>query len=140
MTRPTTPASPNAIEDELLAELALQTSEEIKLARAHERLAIRVKVKLLPGNASDVVRGPIAGTTLDLSEGGCRAVFNRAPAVGDLYRARFDYPGIANTTVFVRCVRCRLLDEESFESGFMFFQPIDLSGGTKRGESKELLD
>ena len=46
--------------------------------------------------------------------------------VGDIYRLTFDKELLDVPTIFARCLRCRLIREDSFEAGFAFFTKIKL--------------
>ncbi len=111
---------------EMLQELERSTSDEIRRQRAHFRLAVKAGVILQPGNASDLLKFKVKGVTGDISQGGCSALFPIPIHVGDIYRIQFDRTMLDLPLTFVRCVRCRLVREESFEAGFTFFSPIAL--------------
>ena len=59
--------------------------------------------------------------------------------VGDMYRLSFDRSMLNLEPLIARCVRCRLVREDSFEAGFSFFQPVDLSA-LKTSEEDSLFD
>lgn len=111
---------------ELLGELERNTSEEIRRRRSHFRVEVKARITIQPGNASDLAKLKTQGTTGDLSEGGCRALFPLPVRVGDVYRLSFDERRIDLPITFARCLRCRLLREDAFEVGFAFFVPIPL--------------
>lgn len=111
---------------DLLQELERNKSDEIRRQRQHFRLMLKARVTLLPGSASELMTFRVQGVTGDLSEGGCCALFPTPARVGDVYRLEFDRSVLDLPTTFARCVRCRLLREESYEAGFMFFSPICL--------------
>lgn len=111
---------------EMLQELERSTSDEIRRQRAHFRLAVKAGVILQPGNASDMLKFKVKGVTGDISQGGCSALFPIPIHVGDIYRIEFDRNMLDLPLTFVRCVRCRLVREDSFEAGFTFFSPITL--------------
>ena len=50
-----------------------------------------------------------------------------------MYRLSFDRTVLDVESLFVRCLRCRLVRENAFEAGFSFFQPVDLSKLEKHG-------
>lgn len=110
----------------MLQELSANTPEEVQRQRAHFRLTIKAGVIAQPGNASDLVKLKIKGTTVDISQGGLSAVFPGPIRVGDVYRLGFDPDQLDLPLTFARCVRCRLIHEEAFEAGFAFFCPISL--------------
>ena len=107
-----------------LVDIERRSADEIHRMRAHERLALKARVALAPGNASDP-SAPMNGVTADVSRGGCRAIFPGPVRVGDVYRLRFDREKLALPLVFARCLRCRMLREDAFEAGFSFFTPVD---------------
>jgi len=111
---------------DLLNELEQNTPDEIRHNRAHFRLATKARIVLQPANSSDLLKFKMQGTTGDLSEGGCRALFPMPPRVGDVYRIEFDRKQLDLPLTFGRCVRCHLLREDAYEAGFMFFTPISL--------------
>lgn len=111
---------------EMLQELERNRSDEIRRQRAHFRLAVKAGVILQPGNASDMLKFKVKGVTGDISQSGCSALFPMPIHVGDVYRMQFDRNMLDLPLTFVRCVRCRLVREDSFEAGFTFFSPITL--------------
>ena len=125
---PDSPLDPlsDAVAFELLGELERNTSEEIRRRRSHFRVEVKARITIQPGNASDLAKLKTQGTTGDLSEGGCRALFPLPVRVGDVYRLSFDERRIDLPITFARCLRCRLLREDAFEVGFAFFVPIPL--------------
>ncbi len=118
---------------EYLKELEQQSSELVR-QRVHARKDAKVKVVLQPGNSSELLTLKIQGVTGDISEGGCRAMFPLPLKVGDIYRLKFDHSQVEIPLVFARCVRCRLVRETAFETGFSFFQPITLPDNLSEGE------
>ena len=111
---------------DLLQELERNTPDEIRRQRVHFRLAIKTQLTLQPGNASDLLKFKMQGTTGDLSEGGCRALFPMPVHVGDIYRLQFDKEQLNLPLTFARCVRCYLLREDAYETSFSFFTPLSL--------------
>lgn len=110
----------------LLQELEHNTPDEIRRQRTHFRIAIKAKVILEPGSASELLKFRVQGVTGDISEGGCRALFPAPVHVGDVYRLSFDREMFDQPLTFARCVRCRLLREDAYEAGFQFFASIRL--------------
>lgn len=127
--------TPNGVRDEdaidMLQELERNTSDEIRRQRTHFRLDIKTRVVLQPGNASELLKFKLQGTTGDLSEGGCRLLLPMPVSVGDIYRLSFDRQQLDLPVTFARCVRCQLLREDAFEAGFKFFSPITLPQNVK---------
>ena len=60
--------------------------------------------------------------------------------VGDIFRLEFDLEWIEAPLVFGRCLRCRLVREDVFETGFKFFNPVDLTNRKKVVKEDDLLD
>lgn len=118
---------------DMLQELERNTPDEIRSQRSHFRLEIKARVTLQPGNASDVLKFKMQGTTGDVSRGGCRILFPLPVHVGDIYRLEFDRQQLNVPLVFARCVRCVLLRESAYEAGFSFFTPVALPEGAPAG-------
>lgn len=120
----------NGINDDhafdLLRELEQNTPDNIRHQRAHFRLEVKTRVTLQPGNASDLLKFKMQGTSGDISEGGCRILFPLPVRVGDIYRLEFDQKQLGLPLTFARCVRCQQLREDAYEAGFSFFCPISL--------------
>lgn len=114
------------LEAKLLEELERQSQQEIQKLRAHERRARNVRVDLWPGNSSQQGELHLVGRTNDISEGGCSAIFPSAVLPGDIFRLGFDAEVVDMPSVFARALRCRMLNEGSFEVGFRFFNTIVL--------------
>ncbi len=123
---------------EALRELEQNTSQAIIAARSSERVDIRTPVVIRPGNSSDRHRFRLEGMTADISDGGMMVLTTRPILPGDVYWVTFTDPSIALDSLFARCLRCRLVQEGAFESGFRFLQPIDLR--TILGESAHSAD
>ncbi len=112
---------------DLLQELERNKSDEIRRQRVHERLIIKTKVIVQPGNASDLMKLKVQAVTSDISSGGCQVLTPVTLNVGDIYRISFDRSEIDLHMTFARCLRCRLIREDAFEAGFSFFHSLDLS-------------
>ena len=119
---------------EALSELERNTPDAVKQQRAHERVSIRCKVVAEPGNASDRLSMKVQGLTGDLSTGGCQVLFPVPVGVGDLYRLSFDRSMVDTAPIYVRCMRCRVVRDDAYEVGFLFFQPMDLEAALRSGE------
>jgi c-di-GMP-binding flagellar brake protein YcgR len=118
----------------LIAELERQSIEQIRQVRAHERIRSRVGVELRPGNASARGDLPVRGKTNDISEGGCSAIFPSAILPGDIFQLEFDATAIDLPVVFAHAMRCRMLKEGSFETGFRFFTPVVMPSTTEASD------
>jgi hypothetical protein len=118
---------PNEDDDfETLQKIEKLASEDARQQRAHERIAYKSKVILQPGNSSDFLGFKVQGIIGNISNQGCQAMFPIPLEVGDMYRMRFEKESLDVPLMFVRCLRCRLVSENEFETGFSFFGPITL--------------
>lgn len=119
---------------ELLSELEQQTPEAIRRLRSSERHEVQSGVKIRPANASAFGEQAIEGVTGDVSPGGCRVMSAVPIRVGDVYKLEIEKGELDLPILFARCLRCRLVREDAFESGFAFFTSIKLdevrSGGS----------
>lgn len=116
----------SASDADLVREIERQTQREIAKLRKHERRARNVRVDLWPGNSSAANDVHLVGRTNDISEGGCAAIFPAAVLPGDIFRLGFDSEVVDIPLVFARALRCRMLNEGSFEVGFRFFNQVRL--------------
>lgn len=115
---------------EALAELERNTPDSVKKMRSHERLTVRCKVIVQPGNASDRIQMKVQGVTGDMSATGTQVLLPVPIGVGDIFRISFDRTVINVAPTFARCMRCRVVRDDAFETGFSFFSPIDLTLAT----------
>ncbi len=121
-----------------LRELESQCSANYEKDRAHQRVTLKMKVILQPGNSSELLNLKLQGVTGEISDGGCRAMLPLPLGVGDVYRLRFD-PGQMDLPLwFVRCLRCRMVDEDAYDAGFKFFREINVAEAL-RHQRQELL-
>ena len=111
---------------EALNELERNTEQAIIAQRVSERLDVRVKVVIRPANSSERHRRSIEGLTADVSDGGCKLLTSTPVMAGDVFWLAFDEDRTRIGAVFGRCMRCRLVQEDAFELGFKFLNPIDL--------------
>lgn len=112
---------------ETLQEIENQTSDNSRQKRAFDRVPYKSKVILQPGNSSEYLGVKVQGVIGNISERGCQAMFPVPVEVGDLYRIQFDNEQLDIPLTFVRCLRCRLISEDEFETGFLFLSPIAIS-------------
>jgi len=104
------------------------------------RIRTSFGVKIQPGNSSDRDQPAIEGRCRDVSATGCGILSNRAPRVGDVYLLDFDKTNrVVAPSVYGRCVRCHLLSENAFESGFAFFADQDIENEDENDEEAEPL-
>lgn len=92
-----------------------------------QRLVQELRVSLRPSSSSSRQTELVAGFCKNVSRAGCCVVGESAPRVGDVYRFELN----SDTThplhgTHARCVRCHLVDEDAFDSGFSFLSPVDL--------------
>ena len=112
---------------EALSELENNTSRAILVQRSSERIEIQAKVLIQPGNASQRHQATIEGITADVSNGGCMILLPRPILVGDMFWLTFDKASFRIGSLMSRCLRCRMVREDAYESGFRFMNEIDLS-------------
>jgi len=123
---------------EVLRELESQCSAKYEKHRSHQRVTLKMKVILQPGNSSELMSLKLQGVTGEISDGGCRAMFPLPLGVGDVYRLRFDPEQMDLPVTFARCLRCRLVDEDAYDVGFRFFKEINTAEAI-RHQTQELL-
>lgn len=114
MARETTESSPDGTE-----------SRVTDCRAANTRHTLNTDVILRPASTSARDSEEISGSCRNVSQSGCGLVARRAPRVGDVYR--FETPDHSSHPldgINARCVRCHLLDENSFDAGFAFFAPL----------------
>lgn len=111
---------------ELMRDIESQTPDEIRRRRLSHRVAVKARVLLQPGNASELASLKIEGVVGDISSYGCRLMTAAPLRVGDIYRLRFQGQLEELPMTFMRCVRCHLVRDDAFESGFQSFHPIVL--------------
>ena len=130
MTTPgnTIKSSPAAADEalQMLRDLEQNTSDEIRRQRAHDRLVVKCKLIVAPGNSSQRQSFVAQGVTGDISGGGCNALLPVPLLVGDIYLLTLDRAQVDIPPVFARCQRCRFVREDAFEVGFAFLQPVKL--------------
>lgn len=114
-----------------LAELEQSSQENATRLRAHERLQVRVSLKVQPGNSSERGRAALECMTADISDGGCMVLAPRPLIPGDVYWLTFDSERTTIGSLFGRCMRCRLISEDVFEIGFRFFVPIQVANALR---------
>lgn len=128
------------LELDIIKDIENQSVEQLRKKRLHERMTIRTKVLLRPGNASEMHTMKVQGITRDLSNGGSLAMFPVAVKVGDIYRLEFSAENLDLPVVFARCLRCRMIHEQAFEAGFSFFNQISLQNSAQGAGGDDLLE
>ncbi len=111
-------------DNDLIAELASNTRAEVESRRQFTRFEVALPLTLFPGNFGDDAP-PVVGTTVDVSQGGCLAVFERAVLVGNLYRLDIACASTGLPTIYARCIRARMLHDSAIEAAFTFFTQIE---------------
>jgi len=140
MSAPPTPDKSRVeeIDVELLKELERRSLDQVRKLRRHDRVEVRVPVRLHPANPSDHEGRVILGVTHDLSRGGCRATLRAAPRAGDIYRLNIEIERGTSPLIFARCLRTKLVREDAFDAAFSVFSPLDMPGD--EGQSEEEVD
>ena len=134
------PVDLSEIDVDLLDKIGRSSLQEVHQLRLHERIEVRLDVLVQPGNSSDRGRYEARGHTKDVSKGGCRCILPSAPIVGDVYRIQLHDGEHTLPMAFARCLRCRLLSEDSFDCAFAFFSPLDAPEIIAGSEKGDLLD
>jgi len=122
---------------EALSELTENTSDAILRQRSSERVRIRTRVTIRPGDSSRRHDYAIDGLTGDISSGGCQVLTERPIVPGDVLWLSFTDKNLAIGSLLARCMRCRLVREDAFEAGFRFFNEIDLAGAIQQHDDHQ---
>lgn len=107
-------------------ELASNTAEMIRARRKNERVRVDAAATMVPANLSDRDSAVWTGICHDISSNGCRLVISSPITVGDVFLLTLKSNKMNIDPIFVRCIRCHLLREDSFECGVAFFSDIRL--------------
>jgi len=116
---------------EALSDLERNTSEAVISQRSSARLEIRTKIRVSPGNASQRHTMTIEGLTGDISNGGCLVLASYPLMAGDIYWLSFPDDNLRLGSMFARCVRCRMVRDDTYEMGFSFFNDVEVAGAIK---------
>jgi len=118
---------------DLMRDIERQTPEEIRRKRLSHRISVKARVLLQPGNSSELGSFKLEGMLGDISSNGCRIMTALPMRVGDIYRVSFRDALAELPLTFLRCIRCHLVREGAYESGFQSFHPMTLPdvGGLK---------
>ena len=117
-----------------LSELERNTDAAILAQRSSERIDIQARIFVRPANASQRHQFTIEGVTADVSNGGCMALFSRPIMVGDMFWITFDDERLRLGSLFARCLRCRMVREDAYETGFRFLNDVDLASALTSSE------
>lgn len=109
--------------------------------RKYARTRINAKLSLRPANSSERRQEMISGICRDISIAGFAATLESPPQVGSVYWSSFDTTEFDVNPIFVRCMRCRFLNEDTFEAAFAFFteQPLPPLGMPSTSHDNDLL-
>lgn len=123
---------------DVLSRLDQEVTEEAKAQRTHERMQLRARIQLQPGNMSQRADFKVNGVLGDLSDGGFQGLFPRPMNVGDFYYVQFDRSKIDLPGMLAMCKRCRQVRHDAYESGFAFFAAVDAVSaiGQKDGDDE----
>ncbi|MEM7457055.1 MAG: PilZ domain-containing protein [Planctomycetota bacterium] len=129
-------ASVDSHGDDLIAALGdLEQAVSEGSRRESNRSKLNCAVRLLPGNVSDrEIKKAVSGTCKDISPGGCRLVLKSSLIVGDIFLLQVE-DKIGMDPAFVRCVRCHMLREDSFDCGLEFLSPLQLPTNANKDDS-----
>ena len=111
---------------EALRDLESNSHQAFVAQRASERVEIHARLVVRPGNASQRYASSVEGVTADVSNGGCMALLSRPVMPGDFFFFLFDDSEIQLGSLAARCLRCRMVREDTFEVGFKFMSPVDI--------------
>ncbi|MHC4377505.1 MAG: PilZ domain-containing protein [Planctomycetota bacterium] len=110
---------------DVLSRLGEEVTDEAKSQRAHDRVELRARVQVQPGNISEREAYKVQGVLGDLSDDGMQALFPRPLGVGDFFYIQFDRSKVDLPGVLALCKRCRQVRSDAFESGFSFVQMVN---------------
>ncbi|CAG0975138.1 hypothetical protein PHYC_01463 [Phycisphaerales bacterium] len=124
---------------DLMRDIERQTPDEIRRKRSSHRIAVKARIVVQPGNSSDLGKLKLEGVLGDISANGCRIMTALPLRVGDIYRIDFRDALADLPMTFVRCVRCHLVREGAYESGFQTFHALVLPDDGGLREEAEIL-
>lgn len=130
--------SSNSESLETLLELQRRDASQGPQNRA-QRIGVECKIAIESGNSSQRDGTRREAICNDLSVSGCRLITPEPLRVGDIYRLSFE-KSLNLPSAFARCVRCRLLREDAFETGLQFFNEISIPGADKVAGDSDLAD
>lgn len=111
---------------EAFNELERCTDRAILAQRSSERVEVRAKLTVRPGNPSQRHQYCVEAVTADISNGGCMILASRAVLPGDIYYLTFFEQLAGVGPLLARCMRCRMVQEDAFEVGIRFLQDVPL--------------
>ncbi|MEM7782975.1 MAG: PilZ domain-containing protein [Planctomycetota bacterium] len=108
--------------------------------RSKNRVAINSQAVIFPANAIDRDGTEIKGLCRDVSTSGCRVIMKKPLMVGSVYFMELIDSQTAIDPMFVRCIRCHLLREDTFECGLSFLSPLNFENEDALSDSLLNLD
>lgn len=118
----------NGLVDDVFPASSLTTPTRSDKRTTAKRFVENLPVVLRPSSSSQRWTEEIGGLCKNLSHTGCGVIGKLAPRVGDLYRFELDdQPQHPLHGAHARCVRCQMLDEDTFESGFCFLSVLEIT-------------
>ena len=119
--------SPQMSAEELLADLR---QSEAMAPNSNVRRTARITdssvITIRPASSSQRSLPSFQGRLRDAARGGVGLLTELPPAVGDVYVLTFEVSPFESSQVVARCMHCKLIREDAFESGFAFFAPVPL--------------
>jgi hypothetical protein len=115
---------------ELIHDLETGDDAKYETVREHRRLALNVRLNVLPGNLSQRGEWTIASVTFDISDGGCRVYTERSVLVGDVYALDFGVPGMSPPLAI--CRRSQVFGD-GVEAGMQFLEEVDVQAIAAKG-------
>lgn len=123
--------------DDLAACIAAMRVEAAAFRRSTRfRKKFRMSIFLTRRGAT---KGQLRGELDDISESGLGAVLSRPLEVGSDYWISLDKEADIAGLLHARCVRVRMLDKERFETGFRFYNAVEMPGAVKATIDDEIL-
>ncbi|GIW73693.1 MAG: hypothetical protein KatS3mg103_0215 [Phycisphaerales bacterium] len=121
---------PQVPSEELVQELAANTSEAARAMRQATRLIVRARVTVEPASLSMRDGRALQGLTGDVSTGGTQLLLPRPLHIGDVYLITFDRQMLDLPPVYALCLRGRLVRTDAYEAGMRFLEPVTLPAST----------
>jgi len=114
--------------DDLLEDLLQAAGNESQETnqRSASRSTDRSSITIEAASTSERGQRSIEGHLRDAGCGGVGTLTTRPPSVGNVYLLNIEDSPFTTDQIFARCMHCRLIREDSFESGFAFFAPATL--------------
>jgi hypothetical protein len=124
-------------EDDLVASIASMRVASAAF-RQTTRFSSRIKLTIFVAE-NGATKGQIRSQCEDISETGMGLILTESLNVGGDYWVAFDKGEVEITgLVHVRCVRCRMIEQGRFETGFRFYNSLTLPSTIVRQHDDEL--